>query len=99
MPQVYLENIKNLVQNYGERAFKKDPMDRIISFKEVRQKEKRGVLLRKESDRKSNVCILTTENQLAQRLAKKIKEVYGGKPSVSIFHSHQDKITRIKIDF
>lgn len=41
--------------------------------------------------------ILTTENQLAQRLAKKIKQSFGGK--IYISHSHGEDVIRVKIKF
>lgn len=83
VPERFRNNIKFLAENYGERAFREDPMDRIISIKEER----------------NNIQILTTENQLAQRLAKKINETFGGKLRVAISHSHEEDVIRIKIFF
>lgn len=83
VPEKFKNNIKFLAENYGERAFREDPMDRIISIKEERD----------------NIRILTTENQLAQRLAKKVNETFGGKLKVAISHSHEEDVIRIKIFF
>ena len=104
VPRDFKEDIKNLVKNYGKRAFKVDPMDRIISIKEkkvkrVAAKRKRGATSRKEFKGLKDVRILTTENQLAKKLAKKINEIYGGKLSVSISHSHKEDVARIRIKF
>ncbi|HPO75534.1 MAG TPA: hypothetical protein PLL80_02965 [Candidatus Pacearchaeota archaeon] len=78
-------NLKNLVKNFGEKAFERDPQDRVISFNEISQNE----------DGSSTIQILTTENQLAQRLAKKISEVFKGKYSIS--HSREESVIRAKV--
>ena len=74
--------IKKLAKNFGERAFEKDPMDRIISIKETKE----GV-----------IRILTTENQLAQRLSEKIKETFSQKAKLVISHSKRESTLRAKI--
>ena len=56
--------IENLINNFGQLAFKRDPMARIISIEEVA---------------KGMLRILFTENQLAKKLAKKIVKTYKGK--------------------
>ena len=104
VPQNFKEDIKVLAENYGKRAFAADPMDRIISIRErrikrVTAKRKRGATSRKEFKDLRDIQILTTENQLAKRLAKKINEIYGGKLIVSISHSHKEDVARIRIKF
>ena len=104
VPRDFKEDIKNLAKNYGERAIVADPMDRIISIKEkkvkrVTAKGKRGATSRKEFKDLKDIQILTTENQLAKRLAKKINEIYGRKLSVLISFSHKEDVTRIRIKF
>lgn len=96
--------IKNIAENYGEKAFKEDPMDRVISIqeKEVKRptaKEKRGKESRDEVKGRIDIRILTTENQLAVRIAKKIEESFGQKPELDIKHSHKDKVSRAKVEF
>ncbi len=98
------EQIKNIARNYGERAFKKDPMDRVISIGEEKvkrptAKEKRGKKSREEVKGRNDIRILTTENQLAVRIAKKINESLGGKLDVNIKHSHRDKVSRVRVKF
>lgn len=50
----------SLVKTFSKRAFERDPMDRLIDTKET----------------KEGLRITTTENQLAVKLAKKIKETF-----------------------
>jgi NAD-dependent SIR2 family protein deacetylase len=104
IPERFKEEIKRLIKNFGKRASLIDPQDRIISVEEKKIKRptaqrKRGAKSRKEFEKAIDLRILTTENQLAQRLAKKIKETFGGKLKPSISHSHQESTTRIKISF
>lgn len=104
VPEHFKNNIKTLAKNYGARASGLDPMDRIISIKErraqrVTARRKRGATFRKEFEGSRDIRILTTENQLAKRLAKKINEIHGGKLKVSISHSHEEDVSRIKITF
>lgn len=60
IPDKLFAELVHLAANFGERAKKRDPQDRIIGI------EKRGKGLR----------ITTTENQLAVKLAKKIHSVF-----------------------
>ncbi|TET84808.1 MAG: hypothetical protein E3J36_00430 [Candidatus Nealsonbacteria bacterium] len=81
VPKDFKEDIENLAKNYGKRAIVADPMDRIIKI--TQEKEK--------------IRILTTENQLAVRIAKKIKQSFGGE--IKISYSHQEDVVRIRIKF
>ena len=104
VPENFKKDIKTLAENYGKRAFEEDPMDRIISIEEKKIKRvttarKRGATSREEFKGLGDIRILTTENQLAKRLAKKINEIYGGKLTVSISHSHKEDVARVRIIF
>ena len=104
VPEDFKEEIKRLIKNYGERAFRKDPMDRIISLRERKisrasAEERRRAGSRKEVEGGREIRVLTTENQLAIRLAKKINRVFGGKLKTSISYSHQEDTVRIIINF
>lgn len=104
VPEDFKEKIKILAKNYGRRAFELDPMDRVISIEErevrrVSTRRKRGALSRKEFEGLRDLEILTTENQLAKKLAKKINETFGGKLKVFISHSRKEDITRIRVVF
>ena len=98
------DQLKILIENFGKRAFKKDPLDRVISIKEKKVRRptnarKRGAISRKEFIGMLDIRVLTTENQLAQKLANKIKQIYGKKSKTSISHSHQEDTIRVKIVF
>jgi len=68
------ENIEkellNLIKNVGQRAFKRDPLDRIIKIKKT----------------KGKIEVLTTENQLAVSIAKQIKRAFKGKLDIKWSH-------------
>jgi len=75
-PEDKKEELKNLIENFGRRAWEKDSQHRVSSIKED----------------KNNLIVHTTENQLAQRLGEKINEVFGKKNKVKISHSGEDVI-------
>ncbi|PIS39517.1 MAG: hypothetical protein COT33_01525 [Candidatus Nealsonbacteria bacterium CG08_land_8_20_14_0_20_38_20] len=104
VPDNFKKDIKKLAENFGKRAFEADPMDRVISITEERikrapAKEKRGAASRKDFEGRSYLRILTTENQLARRLAKKINDIFGRKLELSISQSHREDTSRIRINF
>ncbi|PIS34529.1 MAG: hypothetical protein COT37_02070 [Parcubacteria group bacterium CG08_land_8_20_14_0_20_43_9] len=80
VPEEKKGEIENLIGNFSETAFREDPMDRIISIQTVA---------------KGMLRVLTTENQMAQQLAKKIKKTFKGK--VSLTHSRRESTLRAKI--
>ncbi len=73
----------NLIYNYCHRAYQLDPLDRLIELKQARNK----------------IIVTTTENQLAQKLAKKIKDVFN-KVEIETSHSAEPGDTfYIKLKF
>ena len=60
IPVKIKSDLINLAKTFSKRAFERDPMDRLIDIKET----------------KDGLRITTTENQLAVKLAKKIKETF-----------------------
>lgn len=60
VPKEHKEEVVRNIKNTGERAYKRDPMDRIISVK------KSG----------NNIEVLTTENQLARIIARQVTSAY-----------------------
>ncbi len=76
------KEIINTVKNMGEEAFRRDPQDRIISIKEVNGNSKK-------------IRILTTENQLAVRIGKKIKRTFKGR--ISVKYSKKESTARVKV--
>ncbi len=95
------------IKNFCQRAFERDPMDRLIAITQINaddtqtnaEKFQRESAL---SPRRSAVLIITTtENQLAVKLAKKIKEVFNKyKAQIKISYSPEPSdTTYIKINF
>lgn len=83
IPPKFNRELERLINSYGQRAYERDPLDRVISIK------KSGSVWE----------VTTTENELANRLAKKIKETfYKIKPRIS-FSSEPSDAAYIKIDF
>ena len=74
-----------LIKNFSQRAFERDPMDRVINIK----------------TEPGDLLVTTTENQLAVKLAKKIKEVFNKyKVQVKISYSPEPSdVVYIKINF
>lgn len=62
VPAKRAEEVLNRIRNVGERAYQRDPMDRIISL----------------SRRGSRIVVTTTENQLALRIGRAIKKLLRG---------------------
>lgn len=60
VPQKYERELTSFVSAYGRRAWDRDPMDRVIGIKKI----------------KDVFEITTTENQLALKLARKLKQVF-----------------------
>ncbi|GMQ95377.1 MAG: hypothetical protein BMS9Abin13_490 [Patescibacteria group bacterium] len=83
VPKKYESELLNLVAGYGARARKRDPQDRIIEIKKA----------------KNGFVVTTTENQLAIKLAKKIKGVFN-KVDIVISHSHEPyEVERMRVTF
>ncbi len=74
-----------LIKNFCQRAFERDPLDRLIDIQ----------------TKSGNLIITTTENQLAVKLAKKIKEVFNKyKVQIKISYSPEPSdVAYIKINF
>jgi len=62
VPSKYSKDILNNIKNTGERAYKRDVLDRIISIK------KKG----------NSIEVLTTENQLARNIARQVARALKG---------------------
>ncbi|EKD49957.1 MAG: hypothetical protein ACD_63C00001G0005 [uncultured bacterium] len=64
------EEILKLVKNVGERATKRDPLDRIFTW----------------DDKEWETTVYTTENQLAVSIGKQIKRAYNGELDIKWTH-------------
>lgn len=79
VPSEKKEEILRAIKNSGNQAYQLDPMDRIIEIKE----------------KNNQIEILTTENQMAIKMAKKLKNAFGGQ--LQIKWSHQEDIVRANL--
>lgn len=82
-PVHHRKELLRLVRNFGERATQRDPQDRIIKIEEIDKRYR----------------VTTTENQLAVKLAKKIRDVF---KTVKIRISHSPEpaeVVRIHVTF
>lgn len=87
--------IINTIKNIGKEGFKRDPEDRIIKIEEKQISKKDLKKMKEETERKDQIHVLTTENQLAVRIAKKIAETFKG--SMNISYSKKESTARIKV--
>lgn len=82
-PERFRDELLNLISNFGRDATKRDPQARIIT---VGTTEK-------------GYRVTTTENQMASRLAKKIKKVFN---AVKIDFSHSSEpyeVNRVRVEY
>ncbi len=83
VPEKIKKDLINLIKAFSQKAYERDPMDRLIAIKET----------------KEGTRITTTENQLAVKLAKKIKDVFK-KVNMKISYSPQPSdVVYIKLTF
>jgi len=83
IPSTRQKELPSLISAYGKRALSRDSQDRILSVKQ----------------NGSTMRILTTENQLAVKLAKKIKDTLNA-ASFSVNHSREPfEVSRVTILF
>lgn len=83
IPAVHEADLINLIVNFGAHAEKRDPQDRIIEIR----KNKKGYR------------VITTENEFAVRLAKKIHSAFK-KASVNISYSEEPyEVARVRVLF
>lgn len=83
VPAKFRRELLNLIENFGKRAIRKDVLDRILEFR-IKNQEFR---------------ITTSENQLAQKLANKISEVFKKRVGTETSRAAGKDVVRIKISF
>lgn len=82
-PDHLRKELLRLVRNFGKRAAELDPQDRIIKITETKQ----------------GYRVTTTENQLADKLAKKIRDTFN-KVEIRFSHSPEpEEVDRIHVIF
>ncbi len=83
IPVKFVKEITNLIQSFSQRAFERDPLDRLIKIQQT-----------------TNRLIATfTENQLAVKLAKKIKAAFNKVKMEIKYSSSPSDIAEVVVDF
>ncbi len=83
VPERLKQDLRNLIVAYGERATQKDPQDRIINIE----------------NQPGGYRVTTTENQLAVKLGKKIKDVFRS-VGLKINHTREPaEVSRVNLRF
>lgn len=82
-PQNLTKELLNLIRGFGERARAVDPMDRVIEIKKS----------------KDGLVVTTTENQLANKLAKKIQSTFNKVKSKTTFSKDPSDFVDIRVKF
>jgi NMD protein affecting ribosome stability and mRNA decay len=75
-----ITDLINTIKNMGDSAIKRDNQDRIIKIKEKENK----------------IRVITTENQLAQKIANKIKKTFNFK-NLEIKYSKGESVVRARL--
>lgn len=84
IPAKYWSELSNLIKGYCRRAEEKDPLDRLIAL------TKTG----------TTATVTVTENQLAAKLARKIKDVFNRHATIAIRYSKEPSdVGRVTIVF
>lgn len=83
VPQKIVVELENLIKSFCRRAYERDPMDRLIEIKKI----KRGLE------------VATTENQLAVKLAKKIKQTFKKAEMKISYSPSPSDVAYVKLEF
>lgn len=83
-PEKIKDELLHLIKNLGEKFYSLDPMDRIISI---------------EDGGKGEITITTTENQMANKIAKHIKDVFHKVKTKTVFAKDPSDVVLITAEF
>lgn len=83
IPEELSEELVNLIKGFCGRAYSRDPMDRLIELKKS----------------KGKMVVTTTENQLANKLAKKIKDTFNKVKVKTTFSKDPSDFADIRVEF
>ena len=92
----------NLIESFGEKAYKKNNQHRIISVKTVKTRKHPSLYLKENENpyKKSYLSVTTTENQMTLQLAKKIHRAFKKIEKIKFSLSPQPSdVVYINIDF
>ena len=84
IPRKYQNELFHMINGYGLRAYKKDCQHRIIAITKEEQ---------------AKWIVMTTENQLAAKLGKKIKEVFDKVEVKTSYSTEPDDVERVFVKF
>lgn len=84
VPEKKKTELRRLIKNFGSRALLRDPQDRIIAVRESTG---------------GRIIVTTTENQLAVRLAKKVKEVFKTAHPDILYSKEPSEVVRVRVSF
>ncbi len=82
-PETRRKELINLIKNFGKRAYERDPLDRLIEIQE----------------KSSALLVTTTENQLAQKLARKIKDAFKRVKTKTSYSPEPSDVVYIEVVF
>lgn len=83
VPADYKKDLLNLIRGYGERAFSRDPLHRVINA------EEKG----------NEIIVTTTENELANKLTDKIKDSFKGAKTKISFNREPSDVAQATVEF
>ena len=84
IPARFQDELCHLIKGFGARAYEQDCQHRIIA---VTKEDKRAWI------------VTTTENQLAEKIAKKIKEVFDKVEVKTSYSRAPDDVERVRVSF
>lgn len=83
VPAKFRQELLNLIKNMGERAMRQDILERVLELK----------------TKNSELKVTTSENQLAQKIGRKVKEVFRGRAKTKILRSKEGDTMKLVVDF
>ncbi len=98
VPEEYKDDVSANIKNTGERAYKRDPMDRVSSIKYSPYGGSPSGRQVSSDKSKYNIEVLTTENQLARNIARQIEKAFKG-TKTDVRWSKEESVARIVVRF
>ncbi|MBI2075347.1 MAG: hypothetical protein HYZ07_00850 [Candidatus Harrisonbacteria bacterium] len=83
VPSSHRDELLKLIENSGAQAYQNDPLDRVIAIVPDR----------------SQIVVTTTENQLANKIAQKIKHTFNGVKTATKFIGAPSDVCEVMIMF
>lgn len=84
IPDKLAEELESLIRGFCERAYDRDPLDRLIDIKKLSN---------------GDWEVTTTENELANKLGKKIKDNFNKTTTRTIFNAEPGDVTEVTVEF